>query len=105
MISKNICLVPPRITPFEFEDGPINAGEYTSIQCMVPSGDLPLNITWLFNGKNIKNYQEISVSKTGRRGSTLMIESTSYSLSGNFTCVASNQAGEMQYTAELQVNG
>lgn len=72
---------------------------------MAPSGDLPLNITWLFNGKGVNEYQEISVSKTGRRGSTLMIESASYSLSGNYTCVAMNKAGHFHYSAELLING
>lgn len=75
------------------------------MQCMVSSGDLPLNISWVFNGKDIRKFQEISVSKVGRRGSTLMIESTSYSLSGNYTCVAVNKAGASEYTAELLVNG
>lgn len=98
-------LVPPRITPFSFEDGPINSGEYASVQCMVPSGDLPLNISWLFNENPVKNYQEISVSKTGRRGSTLMIESANYYLSGNYSCIAQNKAGISKVSTELQVNG
>lgn len=97
--------MPPRITPFTFEDGPINAGEYASVQCMVPSGDLPLNITWLFNDNNVKRYEEISVSKTGRRGSTLMIESATHYLSGNYSCIAMNRAGVSKYAAELLVNG
>lgn len=97
--------VPPRITPFAFDDGPINAGEYTSLTCMAPSGDLPLNITWLFNGKSVNGYQEISTTKAGRRGSNLMIESASYYLSGNYTCVAMNNAGTYHYSAELLVNG
>lgn len=72
---------------------------------MAPSGDLPLNVTWLFNGKSVKSYHEISVTKVGRRGASLMIESATYSLSGNYTCRASNSAGSFEYTTELLVNG
>lgn len=98
-------LVPPRIAPFSFEEGPINSGDYASIQCTVPNGDLPINIEWTFNGDNFRQYAEIVVSKNGRRGSTLTIDSVSYSLAGNYTCIASNRAGYYQHTAQLLVNG
>lgn len=100
-----ILSVAPRITPFAFEDSPINAGEYASIQCTVPNGDLPINIEWNFNGQSIKQYSEITISKIGRRGSSLTLESITHNLSGNFTCIASNTAGYYQHTAELLVNG
>lgn len=98
-------LVAPRITPFAFEDSPINAGEYTTIQCAVPNGDLPINVEWKFNGNSLKQYSEITISKAGRRGSLLTIESVSHNLAGNYTCIASNKAGSYQHTAELLVNG
>lgn len=97
--------VPPRIPSFSFEEGPINAGDYASIQCTVPNGDLPINIEWSVNGENVNGYPEISVSKSGRRGSTLTIDPVSYKLAGNYTCVASNRAGFYQHTAQLFVNG
>lgn len=83
----------------------MNEGEYTSLTCMVPSGDFPINIEWNFNGQDIKKYIEISVSKAGRRGSLLTIESVTYNLAGNFTCIALNKAWSYQHTAELLVNG
>lgn len=98
-------LVAPRITPFSFEDNPINAGDYVSLTCMAPYGDLPINVEWKFNGNSLKQYSEMTVAKAGRRGSLLTIESVSYNLAGNYTCVASNRAGYYQQTAELLVNG
>lgn len=101
----SFVLVPPRITPFAFEDSPINAGEYATIQCIVPNGDLPISISWKVNEDPVENHPDISLSKVGRRGSALTIESISYSLTGNFTCLAVNSAGISQYTTLLQVNG
>lgn len=93
------------MAPFAFEEGPINAGDYASIQCTVPNGDLPLRIEWSFNGENVKRFSEITVAKSGRRGSTLTIDPVSYTLAGNYTCLASNSAGFYQHTAQLLVNG
>lgn len=98
-------IVAPRITPFAFEDSSINAGEYATVQCAVPNGDLPMNIEWKFNGESLKQYSEISISKIGKRGSILTIESVSYNLAGNYTCIGTNRAGSYQHTAELSVNG
>lgn len=98
-------LVPPRITPFYFEDNPLHSGEYAQVNCLVGTGDLPLNIGWRLNGKNLKNYPEVSISKGGKRSSMLTIESVSYLTAGNYTCQASNSAGESVHTTELLVNG
>lgn len=72
---------------------------------MVPNGDLPLTIEWTLNGESVKQFPQISLSKSGRRGSMLTIESVSDNLAGNYTCFASNKAGFYQHTAELHVNG
>lgn len=105
MVNEKYGLVPPRVTPFVFEDSPINSGDYASVQCTVPKGDLPIKITWKLNGDNIENHPEISISKNGRRGSALTIESISHSLAGNYTCSAENKAGISEHTANLLVNG
>lgn len=72
---------------------------------MVATGDLPLDIEWRLNEKNVVNYPEVSVSKAGKRSSMLTIESVSYLNAGNYTCQATNSAGESVYTTELLVNG
>lgn len=95
----------PRVTPFVFEDSPINSGDYASVTCTVPDGDLPIKITWKLNGKAAGTYPDISISKIGRRGSALTIESISHGLAGNFTCAATNKAGYSEYSTNLQVNG
>lgn len=68
-------------------------------------GDLPLKIEWLLNGKELNDFSDITISSAGRRGSILTIESTQYEHAGNFTCNAENEAGKVDYTAGLQVNG
>lgn len=100
-----VLLVPPRVTPFYFEDNPLHEMAYAQINCLVAEGDLPILISWKLNGHYIDNYAEIAVSKVGKRSSILTIESVSYFISGNYTCEAKNAAGESSYTTELQVNG
>lgn len=100
-----IPVVPPRITPFFFEDNPHHAGQYVQVTCLVSEGDLPLSIKWTLNGKKSEDYAEINVAKMGKRSSILSIESISYDHAGNFTCAASNLAGEAYFTAQLLVNG
>lgn len=95
----------PRITPFVFEDNPVSEGQFVQIACSVSDGDLPLTLEWYLNGHNLDNYQEVSMSKIGKRTSVLVIESVSHGNAGNYTCQARNNAGSTSYTTELQVNG
>lgn len=95
----------PRITPFTFEDNPVHEGQFAQVGCSVSEGDLPLAIEWTLNGHSIQQYSEIGVSTIGKRASILVIESVMYTHAGNYTCKATNKAGESSYTAELQVNG
>ena len=97
--------VPPRITPFVFEDNPVSAGKPVQATCFVPEGDLPLDITWTLNGAKSDDYVEMSVGRIGRRNSILTIESVSYANAGNYTCRAANLAGEAAHNAQLLVNG
>lgn len=83
----------------------MNEGHYIQINCLVSEGDLPLNIKWTFNGKDINNIEEISTGKLGKRSSFLTIESVTHSNAGNYTCESRNSAGHTMYTAELHVNG
>lgn len=96
--------VPPRITPFSFEDNPLHEGQYTQINCLVAEGDLPIEIDWELNGKKVNEFVA-SIAKVGKRSSLLTIETVSYANIGNYSCKARNQAGHSEFITQLQVNG
>lgn len=91
---------------FSFGEDPFEAGQSTSVQCMVSSGDLPLNIEWMFNdGLVTSDRQDLSTVKIGQRGMVLNIDSVSARHIGNYTCIGRNSAGSASFTAQLLVNG
>lgn len=96
--------VPPKIFPFYFGDEPMNYGDSVSVQCSVPSGDLPIGIRWYFNGKDIDD-PAIAITNIGKRSKALTIDSVTASHAGNYTCEASNKADIIQFSAELFING
>lgn len=98
-------LAPPTVVPFSFGSDPIQSEQVASVQCTVSSGDLPLTITWAFNGDPVILSDIVSITKSGHRISTLVIESVSARLVGNYTCIARNDAGIASHTSELRVNG
>lgn len=95
----------PKILPFSFGDAPSFSEQYASVQCRVSEGDIPLEFIWLFNGQNLTEFMNIEISKTGKRGSVLNIESINANHAGMYTCLARNDAGNASYSAELKVNG
>ncbi|XP_022815108.1 Down syndrome cell adhesion molecule-like protein Dscam2 isoform X26 [Spodoptera litura] len=97
-------MVPPQIKHFEFGEGPVNAQEMVLVTCLISKGDLPATIIWYFNGKPVKS-GDIGINLVNtKRSSQLNIESVSHENQGNYTCVVKNDAGTMNYTAELFVN-
>lgn len=99
-----LSLVLPHITPFEFESE-ANTGDSVQLNCHVSKGDTPLNISWLLNGKEIKNVFGITTTSFGTRTNLLTINSVQAEHSGLYTCRASNRGGEAAHTAELLING
>uniref|UniRef100_A0AAR5PMJ3 Down syndrome cell adhesion molecule-like protein Dscam2 n=1 Tax=Dendroctonus ponderosae TaxID=77166 RepID=A0AAR5PMJ3_DENPD len=97
-------MVPPQIVPFTFGETAVHANQFIQASCIVTEGDLPLNISWLFEGKQLETYPETAIAAVGRRTSFLSIEAVSYSHAGNYTCHAKNSAGEARYSTELLVN-
>ncbi|XP_060864204.1 cell adhesion molecule Dscam2 isoform X20 [Metopolophium dirhodum] len=97
-------MVPPKMMPFTFGDDIPEAGETISIQCTVSSGDIPIEFAWTFNGKSTSDLANVFVSKTGRRVSSLTVESLTEKNVGNYSCLARNMAGETGHTASLYVN-
>lgn len=98
-------LVAPQIFHFDFGDEAINSGDMVSVSCSISKGDLPLNITWRFNGLPIHRLYGISVNLVNQRLSALSIESVGADHAGKYTCVAQNAAGSTSYSAYLNVNG
>ncbi|XP_036333522.1 Down syndrome cell adhesion molecule-like protein Dscam2 isoform X30 [Rhagoletis pomonella] len=96
-------MVLPRIIPFAFEEGPAQTGQYLTLHCSVPTGDLPLVIEWTLNGELVSEALGVSTMTVGRRSSVLTIESVDHQHAGNFTCNASNRAGVQSYSTELNV--
>lgn len=94
----------PHINPFTF-DGEANSGDSVQLTCHVAKGDLPLQIKWLFKDQPIFAHLGIITSKFGDRSSFLTVPSVTADNSGNYTCVATNTAGQFNYTAQLYVYG
>lgn len=97
--------VPPKIAPFTFGDEAMNYGETVQAQCTISGGDLPVNVTWYYNGLPLETYLGVYTEKRGNRINNLMIDSVVGKHMGNYTCVAVNRAGIVQHSAELRVNG
>lgn len=77
----------------------------TRLICGVSRGDLPLRLTWLKDGEFLMPSLGANVSSIDQFTSILSIPSLSHTHSGEYTCVASNQASEVKYSATLQVKG
>uniref|UniRef100_A0A8D9BD92 Down syndrome cell adhesion molecule-like protein 1 n=1 Tax=Cacopsylla melanoneura TaxID=428564 RepID=A0A8D9BD92_9HEMI len=98
--------VVPRIQSFSFGDEPMEAGEPSAVNCLILSGDQPMNISWLFNAAPIPpSMSDISVSQSNKKLSMLSILAVTHEHVGNYSCVVSNVAGTSVMSASLLVNG
>lgn len=79
--------------------------DMVSASCTVNKGDLPIKITWVRNNQPIYSNDGVSISRTNQRISIVSIESVRDRHSGNYTCIAENSAGSVNYTTSLWVNG
>lgn len=84
----------------------MEAGEPSAVNCLILSGDQPMNITWLFNGAPISSdMRDISVSQSNKKLSMLSILAVTHEHVGNYSCVAANTAGTSVVSSVLLVNG
>lgn len=48
-----VCIVAPKIMPFQFLSDLLKEGMRVAVQCLVIEGDKPFDFTWHFNDKPI----------------------------------------------------
>ena len=83
----------------------IDSGDFAQLICVVSSGDKPITITWSLKGQELNSGPSITTTMLGQRASILVISSVDYSHVGEYTCRATNPAGSVTYSTELNVNG
>ncbi|XP_012543882.3 cell adhesion molecule Dscam2 isoform X1 [Bombyx mori] len=92
---------PPEIEPFSFSAN-LQEGKRAQVSCSVTSGDMPVHFTWLKDNGPIPS--NLQVEERGAEFfSNLVFKEVSARHSGLYTCVASNTAAKVNYTAELVV--
>ena len=92
--------------PFLFPNDLLYEGMRSAVSCQILAGNLPISFAWDRNGEIVASSDaDISVRSNDEYSSTLIIERLDFRHRGNYTCTASNAAGEAKYTAELTVNG
>lgn len=72
--------------------------------CVLQKGDRPVNFTWVFNDIILQSGDGIRLDNFGK-SSILTLDPVRGVHKGNYTCIASNRAGEEQVSARLIVNG
>lgn len=96
----------PHIGPFSISDGPANSGDMVSATCSIIKGDFPVKIVWKLNGNTIGSDEtDITITKINKHMSALSIESVAARHAGEYTCVATNRAGNTSHSTVLVVNG
>ena len=83
----------------------MNAGEFANLQCIVPTGDLPLTIRWSYPGVAMGGSSGVITKKVADRVSMLMISVITAKHAGDYVCTAENAAGKSSYSTFLTVNG
>ena len=76
------------------------------VQCMIPKGDLPINIEWTLNSVPVISGDDgIILLRVNPRTSSLNIGSLDAEHRGVYKCIATNKAGVAEFSSELHVNG
>ncbi|KAK9305162.1 hypothetical protein QLX08_003819 [Tetragonisca angustula] len=98
-------MVAPHVGPFSISDGPANSGDMVSATCSIMKGDFPVEIVWRFNDRAIGfNDPDVTITRINKHMSALSIESVAARHAGEYTCVATNRAGNVSHSTTLAVN-
>ncbi|CAG9838355.1 unnamed protein product [Diabrotica balteata] len=101
-VVRNLAAEVSHTQQLVVNDG-LSEGMRTRTVCGVSKGDPPLVVSWLKDGQPLTPNLGVNVSALDPYSSLLSISSLDSRHSGDFTCVASNPASEVRYTAKLQV--
>ncbi|XP_069687424.1 cell adhesion molecule Dscam1 isoform X3 [Periplaneta americana] len=93
---------PPVMEPFFFPSS-LQEGSRAQVTCSISSGDLPIEFTWFKDGHPLPTSLQIEEKKGGGFFTFLVFNKVTSRHSGSYTCVASNSAASVNYTAQLLV--
>ncbi|XP_033350618.1 Down syndrome cell adhesion molecule-like protein Dscam2 isoform X30 [Bombus vosnesenskii] len=99
-------MVGPQLLPIAFNAEVANSGDSVSVPCSILKGDMPMDISWAFNGVPIDTSKDasITITRISKHLSTLSIDGVSARHAGEYACSASNLAGSVSRSATLTVN-
>ncbi|XP_018054012.1 PREDICTED: Down syndrome cell adhesion molecule-like protein 1 homolog [Atta colombica] len=100
-------LVGPQLLPIAFNAEIANWGDSVSVPCSILKGDMPMDISWSFDGVSIDTSKDtgITITRISKHLSTLSIDGVSARHAGEYACSASNLAGSVSRSTTLIVNG
>ena len=102
--------VPPEIVPFSTSGNADRAavhreGIRVRLLCGLARGDLPVSFSWLKDGLHVGGLEGVTVTEVDAFSSLLTFSRLGRRHSGNYTCVAENDAGSDSHTVSLTVKG
>ncbi|XP_071041968.1 cell adhesion molecule Dscam1 isoform X3 [Parasteatoda tepidariorum] len=95
--------VRPVIEPFNLPSS-VQMGQRLSISCTVIKGDPPITLKWLRDEDILEKDGDIRIHNLADYSSTLLFESIKPEHRGNYTCVASNEAGSERHSAAMVIH-
>ena len=101
-LSSFVFPVPPSLDDANVVDKPkVVVNRTVLLECPV-SGVPPPKVTWLRNGENLVLNDHMTLLSDGRN---LEIKRAQETDTARYTCIASNEAGELQQNFDLQILG
>ncbi|XP_071567223.1 Down syndrome cell adhesion molecule 1 isoform X14 [Temnothorax nylanderi] len=99
-------MVGPQLLPIAFNAEIANWGDSVSVPCSILKGDMPMDISWSFDGVPIDTSKDtgITITRISKHLSTLSIDGVSARHAGEYACSASNLAGSVSRSTTLTVN-
>uniref|UniRef100_T1JCZ7 Down syndrome cell adhesion molecule-like protein Dscam2 n=1 Tax=Strigamia maritima TaxID=126957 RepID=T1JCZ7_STRMM len=96
--------VPPKLNPPPFQEIVLDEGAQARLVCAVLDGDLPITFTWLKNGREVTSDSRVATRDFDEFTHVLTISKAHSEHSGNYTCIAHNDAASARFSARLVVN-